>query len=203
MNKIAFLLFSALLFTGCTLPFPSSNPDDSNQAPECDDALGGDIDEMCVFSDDANEQDEDNQGDESQEDPFSDLVEIYLVMLEDNGAVGQAIGCGDSLVEVPRPQIQNVGDIEGVLTDLFLQGEYYGQSGFYNALHQSSLTVDSVSVSGGNAVVELSGDLVLAGVCDNPRVTAQLEETVLQFDDINSVEIFINGTSLADHLSLQ
>jgi len=43
----------------------------------------------------------------------------------------------------------------------------------------------------------------LGGECDNPRVEAQLTNTVLQFPSVTSADIFINGKTLAETLSLK
>jgi hypothetical protein len=40
----------------------------------------------------------------------------------------------------------------------------------------------------------------VGGVCDEPRVRAQLEETALQFVTVDSVSIFVNGQPLAEAL---
>jgi hypothetical protein len=86
---------------------------------------------------------------------------------------------------------------------LSLPDIYHGTTGLYNALNKSTLKLDSVSINQGKATIHLSGTLVVTGVCDNPRVEAQLEETALQFSTVNQVSIFINGTSLEDVLSLK
>jgi hypothetical protein len=43
--------------------------------------------------------------------------------------------------------------------------------------------------------------LRLGGVCDNPRLKAQLRRTVLQFPTVHSVTILINGVALRKLLS--
>jgi hypothetical protein len=55
----------------------------------------------------------------------------------------------------------------------------------------------------GRARVELSGNVSIGGACDVPRIEAQLERTVLQFDDVATVEILVNGVPLEDVLSNQ
>jgi sugar lactone lactonase YvrE len=65
------------------------------------------------------------------------------------------------------------------------------------------LTVESASIQEGLATVELSGQMMLGGECDDPRVAAQLEETALQFPEASQAAIFINGTPLKDVLSLK
>jgi hypothetical protein len=63
--------------------------------------------------------------------------------------------------------------------------------------------VESVSVEDGEATVQLSGELMLGGACDNPRMEAQLEETALQFPEISAVSVFINQVPLEEVLSLR
>ena len=132
------------------------------------------------------------------------FVQIYLIALEDNGISGTLVGCGDSAmavkVEIPRTK----GVLRAALDSLLsIKDQYYGQSGLYNALYQSDLQVESVKIVNGKASVYLTGTLLLGGECDNPRLQAQLEQTVRQFPTVTSVEIFVNRRSLADVLSLK
>jgi hypothetical protein len=60
-----------------------------------------------------------------------------------------------------------------------------------------------VTLSAGKATIKLSGTLMLGGVCDNPRVKAQLEQTALQFSTVKDVAIFINNVTLDQALSLK
>jgi hypothetical protein len=61
--------------------------------------------------------------------------------------------------------------------------------------------VEGVTLEDGEAIVKLSGTLMLGGVCDNPRVEAQLEETALQFSTVSRVSVFVNGVPLEGLLS--
>jgi spore germination protein GerM len=79
---------------------------------------------------------------------------------------------------------------------LDIDERFYEQSGFYNALYLSNLTVDEVTIVDGKATIWLSGSLQLGGVCDEPRIEAQLRQTALQFDTVDEVEIFVNGQPL-------
>ena len=47
----------------------------------------------------------------------------------------------------------------------------------------------------------LAGKLLLGGVCDDPRVEAQLVETARRFSTVREVEIVINGKPLKEVLS--
>ena len=132
------------------------------------------------------------------------MVKIFLVAVGDQGQSGKEIGCGDSVVPVQVPIPTTQGVLKAALVALLsIKQQYYGESGLYNTLYQSDLHLDSAAVTNGNAVVYLSGTLTLGGECDNPRVQAQLEETVLQFSTVHSVMIYINDQLLSDILSLK
>ncbi len=136
--------------------------------------------------------------------PLVSSVQVYLVALEDNGVSGPMIGCGDSVVPVTVQIAPTQAVLRSALDTLLrLHVQYYGQSGLYNALYQSDLQVESLTISDGVASVYLTGTLLLGGECDNPRLQAQLEQTVLQFATVTRAEIFINGRPLADVLSLK
>jgi len=133
------------------------------------------------------------------------MVNIFMVAVDDKGQSGLPIGCGDSIVpvqiEIPPTQGVLKAALDALLSN---KAQYYGQSGLYNALYQSDLQLDRVSVdSNGKASVYLTGTLIMGGECDTPRVQAQLEQTVLQFPSVTGVDIFINGKPIADALSLK
>jgi hypothetical protein len=132
----------------------------------------------------------------------ADQMVIYLVAPE--GGSGP-IGCGDYLVPVVRgtnPPTTTDRQIAYALMDLFsIKEPFYGQSGLYDPLYQSGLSVQSVTIdAGGHATVSLSGNPVLGGECDGSRVEAQIEDTVLQFP-VTDVTVLLNGRPLADALS--
>jgi len=130
---------------------------------------------------------------------------IYLVAIGDNGQSGQLVGCGDSLI----PVTVNVGDqatteskIRSTLTKLFeIKAQYYGESGLYDALYNSNLTVDSVQMIGTKAVVNLSGTFSLGGVCDDPRAIGQIESTIKQFAGVSSTDVLYQGNLIENVLS--
>jgi len=132
------------------------------------------------------------------------MVKIFLIAVDDHGQAGKQVGCGDSVVPVQVPIAPTQGVLKASLEALLaLKGQYYGESGLYNALYQSDLHLDNVVINGGNAIVHLSGILKMGGECDTPRVQAQLEETVMQFSTVSSVSIYINDQVLSDALSLK
>lgn len=131
-----------------------------------------------------------------------DRVNLYFIALEDNGRSGKKIGCNDSVVPVEIQIVPTRAPLTAALEQLFaVHSQYYGESGLYNALYQSSLHVDSAAVQQGRATIYLSGTFQLGGVCDDPRFAAQIEETALQFPTVGEVVVFINGRRLEDILS--
>jgi hypothetical protein len=129
---------------------------------------------------------------------------IYLIAVDDGGASGDLIGCNDSVVPVEVTFEPTVAPLRAALNTLLaVDTEFYGGSGLYNALHQSNLTVGAINIVQGTATIALSGDLLIGGACDAPRVEAQIEETALQFSTVDSVEVTLNGQPLEDVLSVQ
>ncbi|MCC6455172.1 MAG: LysM peptidoglycan-binding domain-containing protein [Caldilineaceae bacterium] len=126
------------------------------------------------------------------------LTRIHLISLNDGGP----LGCGDTLVpvtvEIPSTRAVLRASLDKLLS---LRTPYYGESGLYNALYQSQLTLDDVRIDNRVATIRLSGQVVLGGVCDSPRVQAQLEQAALQFSTVDQVKIYLNGNLLQDVLS--
>ncbi len=131
--------------------------------------------------------------------PLVDQVRIALIATDSGGTVG----CGDSVVTVQRQVTPTTAPLHAAMIDLLsIKEQRYGQSGLYNALYQSDLHVDSIALNAaGTATIRLSGNLVLGGVCDGPRVEAQLRQTALQFGTVSNVDIYVNGRPLAEVLS--
>jgi LysM repeat protein len=126
---------------------------------------------------------------------------IYLIALDDGGASGQPVGCNDSLVpvtvDIPATRAILRGSLEKLLS---LRDPYYGQSGLYNALYQSRLTIEDVRIENRVAIISLNGQLVIGGVCDAPRVQAQLEQIARQFSTVDRAVIYVNGRPLPEAL---
>jgi len=131
-------------------------------------------------------------------------VKIYLVALEDQGQSGQEIGCGDSLVPVEMQVTPTRAPLTAALRELLaIKTETYGESGLYDSLYRSNLTVQSVAIVDRTAIIRLTGEVQLGGECDNPRFEGQIVATALQFSTVDAVQVFINGQPMADVLSLK
>jgi len=131
-------------------------------------------------------------------------TDIYLIAVGDEGELGPEIGCGDSVVPAEVVIDPTVAPLTAALERLVSLGTpEYGMSGYYNALYQSDLTVEEVTIENRTATIALSGDLVVGGACDGPRIRAQLEYTALQYGTVDRAAVFVNGESLAEVLALR
>ena len=127
-------------------------------------------------------------------------VQIYMIALEDDGKSGEPIGCGDTVVPVEIEIAPTQAPLRAAFDALLSQhDQFYGQSGLYNSLYNSSLQVETVSIdASGTAHIGLTGAFSLAGECDDPRFEAQLVHTAKQFSTVQNVDITINDTPLLD-----
>ncbi len=131
--------------------------------------------------------------------PVEATVNIYLVALDDNGQSGPLIGCQDSIIAVERPIAPIQAPLRTAIEELLsLQVQTYGEADLYNALYQSTLTVHDITIENRHAMIYLSGAYLINGVCDDPRVEAQLEYTAKQFAEIDSADVYINGQLIGD-----
>jgi hypothetical protein len=129
-------------------------------------------------------------------------VKVFLVALDDNGKSGAKIGCNDSLVSVTREVSPTRAPLRAALEELLKLPQKGGpQDSLHNALYYSKLKVRSVSLRRGVATVHLRGTVVVAGICDNPRVEGQIEATALQFPGVRRVKVYVNNRPLSYYLS--
>ena len=132
----------------------------------------------------------------------SRTVKIFLIALGDNGKSGKKIGCDNSVVGVDVSIAPTAAVLRAAIEALLaVKTRNYGQSGLITVLNQSNLKVENVNIRDGKAMIDLSGTLLIGGVCDNTRVQAQFEETAKQFETVKDVEVFINNKTLNSYLS--
>jgi hypothetical protein len=129
--------------------------------------------------------------------PGGTLVKLAFIGLERGD-----VGCGDQVVLVDRAVARTGAPLRAALDALLAEHQRQVTSDhLYNALAESSLHVDSVSLQNGTATIGLAGRLSLGGVCDDPRVEAQVRSTALQFPSVSDVRITLNGVPLTEALS--
>jgi hypothetical protein len=129
-------------------------------------------------------------------------VTVYYVALDDGGSSGVRFGCNDSLVGLRRPATGAVEPLTAAMGAL-LDGAEAPAAGVYNSLAASTLQFLSGTFDGTTVTVYLSGSLQLGGVCDIPRVEAQLTQTAVSSVGAIRAEIYVNGVGLTEALSLK
>ncbi|WP_258061776.1 hypothetical protein [Arthrobacter sp. ZGTC412] len=134
-------------------------------------------------------------------------VTAFYVLLDDGGSNGVRFGCNDSLVGVAH--ISSAGEdalAAAVRALLDAQAEAVESPppspDVYNALSGSELKFLSGSFDGTTVTVYLAGTLSMGGVCDLPRVEAQLTQTAVSAVGAIRAEIYVNGRSLSEALQL-
>ena len=129
-------------------------------------------------------------------------VTAYYVMLDDGGAKGVRFGCNDSLAGARRSAAGPAEPLAAAMNAL-LDGSTEPAPGLYNALSGSTLTFLSGTFDGYTVTVYLSGALRPGGVCDIPRVEAQLTQTAVASVGAIRAAVFVNGLELKDALSVK
>jgi len=128
-------------------------------------------------------------------------VMAYFVLVDDGGRHGVRFGCNDSLVGSARTGGAGDARLKGAIGALLVEEQEAG--GLYNALGGSRLKFLSGSFDGSTVRVYLAGTLNPGGSCDVPRIEAQLTQTALEAMGAVRADIYINGETLADYLSLK
>lgn len=128
-------------------------------------------------------------------------VTAYFVMLDDGGSNGVRFGCNDSLVGLARTVPGNDGELPAAVRALLEAPAGVARpDDVYNALDGSDLTYLAGSFDGTTVTVYLSGTLRPGGVCDLPRVEAQLTQTAVTAAGAIRADVYVNGLPLAEAL---
>lgn len=132
---------------------------------------------------------------------YPDAIVLYYFNLNEKGR----FGCGENLwyVNTGRARSADVTvDIKFALQRLFsYHGQYWGI--LYNPYGASQFAVNEVNLRGDGIVdVFLTGTHVPSkDPCDRRRLIDQIRQTCLQFKGISNLNVYLNGTALADALS--
>lgn len=126
---------------------------------------------------------------------------MFFIELEGGRNSSEQIGCGDRVTGVAAGE--SVPDpLRFALQKLMDTRELRPAAGaLYNALHDMSLRIDSIAMQDSHAIIGLSGRFSYGGVCDAPRIEAQLTRTATQFPTVSTASFFINGKPLRELLS--
>ena len=130
-------------------------------------------------------------------------IAVYYVALDDGGRSGVRFGCNDSLVAVHNADSSITEPLQAAMSRLLSGTAAPPVSGLYNALSASSLQYVSGYLDGTTVVVNLTGAVQPGGVCDLPRIEAQLTHTAVTAVGAVRAEIYVSGVPLAEVLGLR
>ncbi len=119
-------------------------------------------------------------------------VKIYLI--DPSVSFDVARGTGLVPIEVQITPTKRV--LRAAIETLLSLPKNKRADGLINALADSQLRVDNVTLVAGKATIALSGRLNIAGVGGEAYATAQLQATARQFPTVKQVTILINGCPL-------
>ncbi len=127
---------------------------------------------------------------------------LYYVATGDDGVSGAKIGCGDSLVATYTEPVTFTDQLRKSMERLLADDEQFlGQSGLLNALYMSDLEFVAGAIDGDAVTVELTGEVILGGACDAPRVSEQLHQTAETATGAGSSVVLVDGVSLDELMS--
>lgn len=146
---------------------------------------------------------------EEEETGGVETIRLALVAVDDGLSTppADAFGCGDSIVLIDseeEPFGNTNGDVLTALEALFaMEGSLVGADELYNSLAGSDITVDGVNSDATTIYVSLSGSIISAGTCDDPRIEEQIRATV----EANSpagmnISILFDGEELDEYFDM-
>lgn len=126
-------------------------------------------------------------------------VKVFLVALGDNGANGRKIGCEDSLIAVTRDITPTTAPLSAAIEELLGMPEEFDNNGqaLGNYWKGTELRLKSVAMKNGVATIKITGQISVAGICDEPRIEEQIKATAKQFSTVKTVKVTVNGVALA------
>jgi hypothetical protein len=137
----------------------------------------------------------------SERSPETEFVRFYLILPDDAGQSGPAVGCGDSAVAVESDRPATglaAGDVLVALEKLFsIKTMTYGDPAYAHSLYGTDVTVRNVIFgSAGTLDIYLDGSFPLIGTCADARMEAQILLTVFQHPGVERAMITINGQNM-------
>jgi hypothetical protein len=130
---------------------------------------------------------------------LTDDISIAMVLTEGVeppvGAtvVPGTIGCNDRIAYVKTHRERQTDSVLSDALSTLFSNKDSNVLAAYNALWQSELAVEKIqSTDGTTTEVWIKGKTASGGVCDDPRIKAQLEYTIKRFKP--KFKIFLNGT---------
>lgn len=128
--------------------------------------------------------------------PTTITTSLQIALVDEIGVPGaDTFGCGDKIEMVNR-SVSTTTPLQTAISELLsVNTRNYGMSGLTSALYQNNFTINSVTITGTHALIDLSGTMAQDGACDSPRIQEQMKRTILQFPTITTYDIKLNGNT--------
>ena len=124
-------------------------------------------------------------------------AQVYVI--DTSAPTGDQI-CSEPVIPVTVNFSSTVAPLTAGVESMLTMDDY-GSEGLYNAFSLSNLTLDGIDIENRQAIISLSGELITLGNCDRVWMPAQIRQTALQYDTVDSVEILVNGQPLENVLN--
>lgn len=135
------------------------------------------------------------------------IIKVPFIDESGNSESGIKIGCGDKLIYVDKEINTTDNPISVAYQILFESNENQGELTNPIAGQTEERTITSIrgvdvfaplkfiraEIVGNTAMVYLEGDL-LSNECNDPRIASQIIYTATQFDGVEEVKTFLNGS---------
>ncbi|HEY4525354.1 MAG TPA: GerMN domain-containing protein [Candidatus Paceibacterota bacterium] len=129
--------------------------------------------------------------------PPATTASVVIAVLDTAGTSNGKPRACDKVILVPRTVATTTAPLTAALQNLFAISTT-SVSGYFNYIARTNATLkfDRATVANGTAHIYLTGSLSgLAGVCDDPRASIQIEETALQFGTVQRVQLYLNNAT--------
>jgi hypothetical protein len=136
-------------------------------------------------------------GSEARRGPSQGIDRAYIYLVTPEQHAPGSTRCADRLVPVEiaiDPLAMPLAEVLRTLmapTDTIAGARY-----LHNALGASALKLEYAALYRGRAIISLVGTLQLTSSCDGIHVLGQLRQCALQFTNVNSVSVEVNGVAL-------
>lgn len=193
MKKFLLLpVLSVFILAGCSLLSPKSPPKsvDSGKNPS-----------IATITEEAKEETT-SQADANQ----TNRTTIYMIKLDDNGETPNSvkIGCGDSAIPIETNvnYFYDATDPQQAVNAAFIAlanttEQQYSHKNLLNISGRSTWKLPDIEKQKNKIVIHLDGTFTFNGVCDQPRLQAQFEETAKKAAGKLPVGFTLNGSAAA------
>src|SRR3989344_4831116 len=122
---------------------------------------------------------------------------VMIAVLDTAGTSNGKPRACDKVILIPRTVAETTAPLTAALQNLFAISTT-SVGGYFNYIARTNATLkfDRATVVAGTANIYLTGSLTgMAGVCDDPRASVQIEETAPQFSTVQRVQLYRNNAT--------